>query len=94
MSRRTYTREFKISAVRLVHHEGYTVNEAADSLGVDPQNIRNWIKEVGDEVGRAPSDEPARLREELRKLRQENKRLQMEREILKKAAAFFAKNPT
>jgi transposase len=93
MSRRSYSREFKVSAVKLVNHQGYTVVEAAESLGVDPQNIRNWIKEVGEEVGRAPSDEPSRLREELRKLRQENKRLLMEREILKKAAVFFAKHP-
>jgi len=91
-TRRSYTREFKISAVKLVNHEGYTVAEAAESLGVDPQNIRNWIKEVGDEVGKAPSDEPSRLREELRRLKQENKRLLMERDILKKAAAYFAKN--
>jgi transposase len=94
MSRRSYSREFKVSAVKLVHHQGYTVVEAAQSLGVDAQNIRNWIKEVGAEVGKAPSDEPSRLREELRKLRQENKRLLMEREILKKAAAYFARNPT
>ncbi len=92
MSRRSYSREFKLSAVKLVNHQGYTVTEAAESLGVDPQNIRNWIKEVGPEVGKAPSDEPSRLREELRQLRQENKRLLMEREILKKAAAYFAKN--
>jgi transposase len=92
MSRRSYTREFKVSAVKLVNHEGYTVTEAAQSLGVEPQNVRNWIKEVGHEVGKAPSDEPSRLREELRKLRQENKRLLMEREILKKAAAYFARS--
>jgi transposase len=59
---------------------------------VDPQNLRNWIKEVGDEVGKAPSDEPSRLREELRRLKQDNKRLLMERDILKKAAAYFAKS--
>jgi transposase len=92
MSKRSYSREFKVSAVKLVNHEGYTVTEAAGSLGVDPQNIRNWIKEVGEEVGKAPSDEPSRLREELRRVKQENKRLLMEREILKKAAAYFAKH--
>ncbi len=67
MSRRSYSREFKLSAVKLVNHQGYTVTEAAESLGVDPQNLRNWIKEVGPEVGKAPSDEPSRLREELRR---------------------------
>ncbi len=73
LSRRSYSREFKLSAVKLVNHQGYTVTEAAESLGVDPQNLRNWIKEVGPEVGKAPSDEPSRLREELRQPgRQEN----------------------
>jgi transposase len=93
MSKRTYTREFKVSAVKLVNHQGYTVTEAAESLGVDPQNIRNWIDLLGEEVGKAPSDEPTQLRNELRKLREENKRLRMEREILKKAAAYFARDP-
>jgi transposase len=91
MSRRKYSHEFKLAAVKMVNHEGYTVVEAAKSLGVDPQNIRNWVQELGMEVGKAPADEPAQMRAELRKLREENKRLLMEREILKKAATFFAK---
>jgi transposase len=90
-SRRKYTREFKLAAVKMVNHDGYTVVEAAKSLGIDPQNVRNWVEELSAEVGKAPTDEPAQLREELRRLRQENKRLLMEREILKKAAAYFAR---
>ena len=90
MKRRSYSREFKLQAVKLVNHQGYKPQEAAESLGVDVQNLRNWIQELSAEVGKAPSDEPARLREELRRLREENKRLLMEREILKKAAAYFA----
>lgn len=89
MVRRTFTREFKVSAVKLVQEQGYTVPEAAKSLGVEPTSLRGWIKKFATEPG-TPSAESA-TRAELRRLREENKRLLMEREILKKATAFFAK---
>lgn len=90
MSRRKFTIEFKISAVKLVHEQGYTVPEAAKSLGVDPGSIRGWLKQFGGEAATAPSGDGA-LKAELQRLRKENQRLRMEREILKKATAFFAK---
>ena len=90
MSKRKFTREFKLSAVQLVNHQGYSVSEAARSLGVDPNCVRGWIAKFGSEAGAAPSGEGA-LAAELRRLRKENARLLMERDILKKAAAFFAK---
>lgn len=90
MSRRVYTREFKISAVKLVQEQNYTAAQAAQSLGVDAASIRNWVKKFGPEVGGSSSGDSA-LRAELRRLREENKRLLLEREILKKATAFFAK---
>ena len=88
---RKYSREFKVAAVRLVVEQGYAVVEAAKSLGVDDKTIRDWMDKFRDEVGPAPSGEAA-LKQQLRRLREENARLLMEREILKKAAAFFAKN--
>lgn len=91
MGRRVYSREFKLSAVKLVKEQGYTPVEASKSLGVDTTSIRNWLKKFGSEVGGGPTGETA-LRAELRRLREENKRLLMEREILKKATAFFAKH--
>ena len=91
MGRRIYTREFKVSAVKLVKEQGYTVIEASRSLGVDITSIRNWLKKFGSEVG-GPANGEVALRAELRRLREENKRLLMEREILKKATAFFAKH--
>jgi transposase len=91
MGRRVYSREFKVSAVKLVNQQGYTVVEAAKSLGVDAASIRNWLKKFGSEVGGDGKGGDASLRAELRRLREENKRLLMEREILKKATAFFAK---
>jgi transposase len=90
MPRRRYTREFKISAVKLVNEQGYSPAEAAKSLGVDPANVRFWLQKYGAEEGAAPSGEGA-INAELRRLRKENARLQVERDILKKAAAFFAK---
>lgn len=90
MVKRKFTREFKVSAVRLVNQQGYSVAEAARSLGVDPNCVRQWIEKFGSEAGVAVSGEGA-VQAELRRLRKENARLLMERDILKKAAAFFAK---
>ena len=90
MARRKFTREFKVSAVKLVNEQGYSPCEAAKSLGVDPTSVREWVRKFSNEDGLAPSGEGA-IQAELRRLRKENAQLRMEREILKKAAAFFAK---
>jgi transposase len=91
MGRKVYPLDFKISAVKLVQEQNYTVAKAAESLGVDVGSIRNWLKKFGGEAAGNVDGEPA-LRAELRRLREENKRLLMEREILKKATVFFAKH--
>lgn len=90
MARRRYTREFKISAVKLVNEQGYSVPEAAKSLGVHDRSVRDWIEKYSSQDGLAPTGDGA-LAVELRRLRKENARLLMERDILKKAAAFFAR---
>jgi transposase len=90
MARRKYTREFKLSAVQLVNQQGYSVAEAARSLGVDPNCVRGWVEKFKNEEGVALVGDGA-LQAELRRLRKENARLLMERDILKKAAAFFAR---
>ncbi len=92
MGRRKFTREFKVSAVKLVNEQGYSVPDAARSLGVDPNCVRGWVEKFSTEAGLAPSGEGA-MAAELRRLRKENARLLIEREILKKAAQFFAKEP-
>ncbi len=99
MARRKFSREFKISAVGLVNQKGYSVAEAARSLGVDPNSVRDWVGKLSDE---APLSGDGSAQAELRRLRKENAQLVMERDILKKsernwrlpanAAAFFAKD--
>ena len=87
--RRKFTKEFKEEAVRLISEEGYSYAEAGRNLGVNPNLLSRWKREFeGVEIdpGSAVS-----MQAELKRLRKENKRLKMEREILKKAAAFFAK---
>jgi transposase len=88
--RRQFTREFKESAVKLVNEQGYTIPKAAESLGVDPSCLRYWVGKLSAQPGLEPKGEGA-VQNELRQWRQENARLRMEREILKKAAAFFAR---
>ena len=94
MARRKFTREFKVSAAGLVNEQGYTIREAARSLGVDPASVRQWVAELSAELspeaGPSPGGDRA-LKAENQRLRKENARLLMEREILKKAAAFFAR---
>ena len=93
MAQRKYTREFKMSAVNLVNTQGYTIPAAAKSLGIDPSNIRGWLSKFSSKEGLVPSGEGA-VAAELARLRKENARLLMERDILKKAAVFFAKEPS
>jgi transposase len=91
--RRTYTPEFKTEAVKLVTEQGYSVAEAARSLGIHETLLRSWkqaLQDKGDQTFPGQGKLPA-IEEELRRLRADNKRLLAERDILKKAAAFFAR---
>ncbi|HET8648262.1 MAG TPA: transposase [Vicinamibacteria bacterium] len=94
--RRTYSREFKVEAVKLVTEKGYSVAEAARSLGVHETVLRSWkqaLAEQGEQAFPGQGHLPP-FEEELRRLRAENQRLRQERDILKKAAAFFAREAT
>ena len=93
MARRKFTRELKMSAVQLVNHQGYTVAAAAKSLGIDPNFLRGWLAKLGAKAGALPSGDGA-VQAEPRRLRKGNARLWMERVILKKTAAFLAKEQT
>ena len=90
--RRKFTDEFKADAVKLALSEGRSIGQVAKDLGVIETSLRDWIRKSKIEVGQGPADALTKAeREELVRLRRENKRLEMERSILKKAAAFFAK---
>ncbi len=84
--RRSYTEEFRQDAVVMIEQEGLTTAEVARRLGVNVNLLRKWREKYGKESRVSVRD----VESELRQLREENRRLRMEREILKKAAAFFA----
>jgi len=90
--RRSFTDEFKAGAVRLVIEEGKTIAQVARDLDLTESSLRNWVEQARADRGNGkPGVLTTEEREELRRLRKENRELRMEREILKKAAAFFAK---
>lgn len=87
--RKQFTDKFKREAVALMTEQGFTLTQASESLGVREDYLRRWKKKYENDStpqGLLPSE-----REELTKLRKEVKELKMEKEILKKASAFFAK---
>jgi transposase len=91
-TRRKYTQEFKEEAVKLVTDQGYQIAEAARNLGLHANLLGRWKREIeGGGEKSSGSQSGTAMQAELNQLRKENKRLKMEREILKKAAAFFAK---
>jgi transposase len=90
--RRLFSDEFKRDSVRLITDEKYTFKAAAEALGVGEQSLRQWHAKL------APKPEPCgenatvdELRDEVKRLRRELRRAELEREILKKATAYFAK---
>ena len=89
--RKKYTQEFRDSAVKLITEQGYQITEAARNLGINATMLERWKREFEDGVDGSPDSANGKaLQAELVRLRKENHRLKMEREILKKAAAFFA----
>lgn len=86
--KRRFTREFKRSAVRMAGEQGRSASEVARSLGISPSALCKWKRELEAQAASGPGTSE---REELLRLRKENERLREEREILKKAAAFFAR---
>ena len=90
--RKSYSKQFKIDAVKLLTGQGYKITEAARNLDVHPNVLWKWRKQLNCDNEKAfpGKGHMTPENEELHRLREENKRLRMEREILKKAA-FFAK---
>jgi transposase len=91
MIQRRYTPEFKRAAVALLAEKNYTLQQAADCLGVKKDTLKGWVKEHRRRHGALNATEETDLRKRLKELERENQRLTLERDILKKAAAYFAK---
>ena len=91
--RRQFTEEFRIGAVRLVLDEGKTVGAVARELDLTPSALSGWVRQARADRTQGKTGLTTEERAELATLRKENRQLRMERDILKKAAAFFATNP-
>ena len=90
--RRRFSEEYKAETVRLIQTSGKSIGKLALELGIGETALRRWVEQAELEAGRGPAGALKRSeREELVELRRENQRLRMERAILKKATAFFAK---
>ena len=85
-NRRSHSEEFKREAVKLLQEQQLSLAEAARNLGIHPNLLRSWKQRIEAEQEGTTEDE----RMEIARLRAENRRLRRERDILKKAAAFFA----
>ena len=91
MSSQRYTPEFKDEAVRQVVERGYSVTEVSERLGVSAHSLYKWVKAVKPEPTEAQAEELNEAKREILKLRAQLRRTEEERDILKKAARYFAK---
>ncbi len=89
MSSQRYTDEFKTEVVKQITDGGHTVPEVAKRLGVTPNSLYKWVKQYGESPERAAAIRAEKA--ETQRLKRELKRVTEERDILKKAAAYFAK---
>ena len=96
MERRRFTREFKLEAVKLIKDRGVSYVQAAQELGVHQSVLRNWVRAFADDPAQAfPGHGQMKPEQaEIARLKREVTRLKAERDILKKAAAYFAKEST
>ena len=88
---RKYSKEFKLQAAKLVTEQGYSYDKAAKRLGTTGFSIRNWVTKFRQTGELPPQGDTQPKADELRQLRKELAQLKMENDILKKAAAYFAK---
>jgi len=93
MSGQRYTPEFKDEAVRQVVERGYSVSEVAQRIGVSKHSLYKWVNAVKPNGDEEQAEELAQAKHEILKLRADMRRLEEERDILKKAARYFAQDP-
>ncbi len=93
--RRVFSTEYKAEVVKLIQESGKSVGQVCRELDLTETAVRKWVAQAEIDAGHGPSGAlTSDERDELRRLRRENTRLRMEREVLKKATAFFAKEST
>ena len=90
MARKLYTEEFRIEAVKQVTDNGYSITDTSERLGVHPDSLRAWIKRLESPEAIAKHKEQDTSNAEIKRLQKELKRVTEERDILKKAAVYFA----
>ena len=93
MSNQRYSPEFRDEAVRQILEAGHLTSEVAARLGVSANSLYKWVKAVRPDTGSLKDEELIEAKRENLKLRAELRRVEEERDILKKAAAYFARNP-
>lgn len=96
MARRSFTREFKLEAVRLVSERGLSVSQAARDLDIHENVLRKWVRQYREDPAHAfpGAGQMKPEQAEVAQLKNEIRKLKAERDILKKAAAYFAKDST
>jgi len=90
MARVVYSEEFRIEAVKQVTKNGYSINDTAQRLGIHPDSLRSWIKRLESPEAITKHKLQDESQAEIKKLQKELKRVTEERDILKKAAVYFA----
>jgi transposase len=90
-TRPPYPEEFRREAIEFARNSSKSHRQVAEDLGISDVTLRNWIKQAERDEGKRPDGLSTDEREELHRLRRENQTLRMEREILKKATAFFVR---
>ena len=96
LSRRSFTKEFKIETVKMATGNNTSVNQVAQDMGIHPNTLYRWVKQFSDKPEAAFPGKGLLVSSEaetIRQLKRENERLKMERDILKKAMAIFSSDP-
>jgi transposase len=94
MKMKRYSKDFRLQAARLVTEQGYSYEQVAQRLGPSAWSVRQWVMKSCQNGELSSTEKTGSTVEEMQQLRKEIRRLRMENEILKKAAAYFAREVT
>jgi len=91
-SNKRYDKQFRLEAAKLVVDHGYSYKQAAQRLGITDWSLRHWVKKLRESGDLPPAELTEPAADLMKAMREENRKLRMENDILKKAAAYFAKD--